>query len=889
MKRENIQKLLSFMSLSYEEREVALRELKPLPSELYVRKSLDREWVENLKDLILQGFYEPVLIVASSVEALGKNYLVDTHHTYQALKELGRTSAPALVISKPIDLLTLYELQLQLNKAEQKPVSLREKKESLLRLYIKLKNMHGYKFWENRRALLEKLSSATEIPIRTIYAYLEEQLKEEKKQLQEIALRLYQEGKTQQEIEEMLGVPRRTLSDWIKNLSEGDSHFGEKCSAAQIAKTLVHYTQVFRDRQSKTLSDEFLLLLGSALEEGTRSYEFFREKAERFEREELEEFKRYLNTLLEEMALSAEKLSPESFRKSAFVKLVREKLSLSEKAGQVLYEESKGLFEVVKKAREELKRLVEELCEHDEAVSEERLKELVKQRLEEKRRSGRFGEGSEYAMLAGFIIKHFSKLYAELEERAQECLKKRPVLTEEEVFSHYTEEELMELKEEELREELRASFPQYKIPESVLRKVLHRLQLAREQKIKSLLLERAKDPKTKDLQEIATTQEEREVLRKYLAEVQDAFNSLKTATEKTAFKLNPESKEDLEKKLLQNGYRTFNVQELYTKVERVRELLREFENSYYTYLSEFEGRLKGEDRVIITVFNDAFVNVLNNKEKAGKEDHRRWAKRALEEGLSVEEVRKKAWEEEKLLLIPSSVVGMMAELAQAQAREAKTQAEKPQEEQTNQQVAKGIGTKGLLRLIAGLRKRMQELKMHAEKGDLKEVIKIAQELEERLQKAEEQLQAKMQTQEKKKLKHDNNKLYDLLALIDDFSRKHFDLPVVFSGEEGNYLKLLDKAVSRYEEVLKQKGIDRTLEQNYSEIAKAFLETYAYARLKAKYSLTRFLSDFINFRQEFGGDVRRRGYFISTNKEKKSYEEIVNLVKRYLDHLAGGKA
>ena len=851
--------ILSSIGLPFERKEdFSLRDVKPLPSELYVRKSLDREWVENLKDLILQGFYEPVLIVASYVEALGKNYLVDTHHTYEACRELGRTSAPALVISKPIDLLTLYELQLQLNKAEQKPVSLREKKESLLRLYIKLKNMHGDKFWENRRALLEKLSSATEIPIRTIYAYLEEQLKEEKKQLQEIALRLYKQGVSQEKIEEMLGVPQQTLSYWLR---ENNYQIGitDLCRSAQSGGSQII---IFLNKQAKTLNPAFLGLMSSALEEGARSYEFFREKAERFEKEELEEFRRYLNTLLEEMALSVEKLSSESLRKSAFVKLVREKLSLSEKAGTTLYEESKGLFEVVKKAREELLKLVEELCEHDEAVSEERLKELVKQRLEEKRRSGRFGEGSEYALLAGFIIKHFLKLYAELEERAQECLKKRPVLTEEEVFSHYTEEELMELKEEELREELRACFPQYKIPQSVVKEVANRVSLARENKIKNLLLERAKDPKTKDLQEIAKTQEEREILRKHFAQVQDAFNSLKIANEKTAFDLNPESEEDLERKLQERGYRTYNAQELFEKVKRVRELLKEFEEGYCVGVGEYEEKLSPEDRTLVWKFNNLFLGILNQKKKGGEQDHIRWAKIMQEENLSLEEVRKRAWEEERLLLTPAG----LTEAGRTLKRE---------EDEENKK--KGIGTRGMLKTMEELLLLISELRQEIEKGDKKNSLKLLAKMEKKIRDTEEKLRV---VEGRKGLQHPASYLAPLVERINDFSRRNFNMPMyVLEEEKDKLIKLSDRAVSVYEELAQLE-----IEKDFVKILRAFLETYSYAFLRWKVSGEKFFINFKSYRHDWINEVRTRGGFFTLHKEFKSREEIARMVEQYIGEL-----
>jgi hypothetical protein len=99
--REQVKSILANLGFSCQEKDLPLSEAKPLPKELYVREKIDPQWVENLKEYILEGALQP-FIVCARVEGLQGLHLIDTHHTYFALKGAGKTSAKAIVVHEEI-------------------------------------------------------------------------------------------------------------------------------------------------------------------------------------------------------------------------------------------------------------------------------------------------------------------------------------------------------------------------------------------------------------------------------------------------------------------------------------------------------------------------------------------------------------------------------------------------------------------------------------------------------------------------------------------------------------------------------------------------------------------------------------------------------------------
>jgi hypothetical protein len=92
----------------------------------------------------------------------------------------------------------------------------RNKKVLVEFFYFAYKNFYGEDFYRNRAKVVEAISQKAGITKRTVYEYLWKHLKEEKKELKRKAKHLYSQGKTQMEIARLLGVPRQTISDWLK-------------------------------------------------------------------------------------------------------------------------------------------------------------------------------------------------------------------------------------------------------------------------------------------------------------------------------------------------------------------------------------------------------------------------------------------------------------------------------------------------------------------------------------------------------------------------------------------------------------------------------------------------------------------------------------------------
>jgi len=211
---EQVRSILSELSFTCQEKELTLSEVKPLLKELDVREKVDPQGVETLKEYILEGALQPFIICAR-VEGLQGLHLIDTHHTYFALKGAGKSSAKALVVNEEIPIEEIIIVQLRLNKSEQKPLTLKERKQSVLKHYTKIKEKLGKEFYKKRGQIIQEIMQETGLTQRYIYKILEDTLQKEKEELKKLVRELYNQGKSQYEIEELLGVPRSTISDWL--------------------------------------------------------------------------------------------------------------------------------------------------------------------------------------------------------------------------------------------------------------------------------------------------------------------------------------------------------------------------------------------------------------------------------------------------------------------------------------------------------------------------------------------------------------------------------------------------------------------------------------------------------------------------------------------------
>ncbi len=868
---EQVKSILAELGFSCQEKELGLSEVKPLPKELYVREKIDPQWVENLKEYILEGALQP-FIVCARVEGLQGLHLVDTHHTYFALKSAGKTTAKALVVNEEIPIEKIIIVQLRLNRSEQKPLTLRERKQSVLKHYQSIKNKLGKDFYKKRGQIIQEIMQETRLSRPYIYKILEDTLQKEKEELKKLVQELYSQGKSQYEIEEMLGIPQPTISRWLNenNLQE-----------------IIHYSTAVDDFSVKRvftddgmLEREFLELLSSKLEEGMRVQEFLSEYGKAFRAEDVQRFREWVMGVVETAMLESHG------KKDFFVYLMKEKLPLSEKALKTLYEHARALAVVIEKARQEFRSLVEELCLHDEAVSEEAIYRLIKERLQEKRTKGRFGEGNEYAIVSGFILKHFSRLSALEGKKIRECVESLPVLNAEEVE---LDESLLDLSREEFETEIKARYPNHRVPQAVLQKLWEKLRQEKEKRereremaILEELLQRAKDPHVQSVDSLSQTQEEVKVLKRYYHEVLQAFNSVKTAKLEDLNGFQGETLEELVAWLLSNGYRTYNAGKLFEELQRKKraeKLLEDFNSYPYSSLEEFREKLSEEDREIFARYSHLFLDALNRRPKAGDEEHMELAQRMLDEGLSEEEIRLEYWQKTGKIISPATlyrcVQKLQAERTAKRQEEMLWQAVESIEEETEDR-KKGISLRGVLSAVRKLREKVQQTQNHLKEGNTQAAEKLLEKIAKDLQDLEEKVQYSLERDGG--LKFPNRKLAAILISLNDFSLKKFGVRFLYNGDDmRRYMRLLDDALERY---LVESGFD--LEKDFQTILRAFLETYAYAFLKHKPTKEIFFRRFIEYRH----DIKERTVDFKDAKGRRiTALEIKSLVENYLKEVS----
>ncbi len=872
---EQVKSILAELGFSCQEKELGLSEVKPLPKELYVREKIDPQWVENLKEYILEGALQP-FIVCARVEGLQGLHLVDTHHTYFALKSAGKTTAKALVVGEEIPTEKIIIVQLRLNRSEQKPLTLRERKQAVLKHYQSIKNKLGKDFYKKRGQIIQEIMQETGLSRPYIYKILEDTLQKEKEDLKKLVQQLYSQGKKQLEIEEMLGIPQPTISYW---LNENNLQIIINPSTAVDDFSV---KRIWTDEG--TLDREFLELLNGKLEEGMRVQEFLVEYGKVFRTEEVKRFREWVMGVVEDAMLESHG------KKDFFVYLMKEKLPLSEKALKNLYEHARAVAVVMEKARQEFRSLVEELCLHDEAVSEEAIYRLIKERLQEKRTKGRFGEGSEYATVSNFILKHFSRFSALEGEKIKECVESLPVLNAEEVE---LDESLLDLSREEFEKEIRARYPNHRVPRETLQKLWEKLRQEKEKRerekekaILEELLQRAKDPHVSSVESLPKSPEETKVLKKYYHEVLEAFNSVKTAKLEDLNGFQGEDLEELKSWLISNGFRVYNAEKLLLQLKekrRAMELLEEFRKFPYASLEEFREKLSDQDRLVFAKYSTLFFDEFAKWPKAGDEEHMELAQRMLDEGLTEQQLRLEYWRETGKIISPATLREYVQRLRAE--REIKLQEEmllqvlSEIEKEEEEEKKKGITLKGVLSIAERLHERMQKLKAYLKDVESKEVKTLIEKMDKDIQDLKERVQYTLEA--RKGLRFPHRKLAFILLRLNEFSLKYLGARLIHSQDDmKRYMKLLDEALAEY---LTESGYD--FENDFTKILRAVLETYAYVNLRFYVSDEVFFRNFLKYRLSIGKGL---SHFKDSMGNTRSMEEIMNWVENYLEEVGYAK-
>ena len=190
-----------------------------------VGKSQDLEEKE-VEALSLKPFFEdyslvpvfgnlqevPLLVCVATPEG---DFVVFHESLWRALLDRGVKKVNALFFKGVWDLAELFYLREELFK--------RRKKALVEFYYFAYKNFYGEDFYRNRAKVIQAISQKANITRRTVYAYLWKHLREERKELKRKAEDLYSQGRTQMGIARLLGVPRQTISDWLKKGRRGET------------------------------------------------------------------------------------------------------------------------------------------------------------------------------------------------------------------------------------------------------------------------------------------------------------------------------------------------------------------------------------------------------------------------------------------------------------------------------------------------------------------------------------------------------------------------------------------------------------------------------------------------------------------------------------------
>ena len=188
-----------------------------------VGKSQDLEEKE-VEALSLKPFFEdyslvpvfgnlqevPLLVCVATVEG---DFVVFHESLWRALLDRGVKKVNALFFKGVWDLAELFYLREELFK--------RRKKALVEFYYSAYKNFYGEDFYRNRAKVIQAISQKAGITKRVVYEYLWKHLKEEKEELKRKAMELSSQGKTQMEVARLIGVPRQTISDWLKKGRRG--------------------------------------------------------------------------------------------------------------------------------------------------------------------------------------------------------------------------------------------------------------------------------------------------------------------------------------------------------------------------------------------------------------------------------------------------------------------------------------------------------------------------------------------------------------------------------------------------------------------------------------------------------------------------------------------
>jgi len=491
--------------------------------DFYIRKALDLRHVEKLKQAILEGEELPPVIMVY-VKELEDWRIVNGNHTAKA-HELLQRPVKVFEVEGEFSYEDAIRLQLELNPIENLPVSKEDLKVMAIRAY---KTMRQVGAKRERTEIIQKLALIFKKSERHIYRWLDEVIEEEDRELKEKAVKLWREGKTQEEIAKELGVPKQTISDWLKANNYQVKTYRifpifDMCQKSDNTDTRSHLTitKDFSDLMERYYEER---------EEGQKLEEWAKSKGIELDPEELKKLKSFLSDLTSRTAIEMLKDTQE-----AYEKLLRERLKaigFGTKAVKALVESFSKHKALIRKTCEELIKKIESLAENLDLSEEEILHEAFHHEA--------------------LLTKYRELFMSVCKDEIKKALSKYPVLSKEEISL----EAFYELAEEELEQELKAQYPDYRIPRDLIEWLKLEVRKKRlEEERRRLEEERARQEEERKKREehekaqlseiisslrtslpdslesflMSLSDEDRAVALKYMAELKRVFDSLPKA------------------------------------------------------------------------------------------------------------------------------------------------------------------------------------------------------------------------------------------------------------------------------------------------------------------------------------------------------------------------
>ncbi len=499
---------------------------KTLPvarEDFYIRKALDLRHVEKLKQAILEGEELPPVIMVY-VKELEDWRIVNGNHTAKA-HELLQRPVKVFEVEGEFSYEDAIRLQLELNPIENLPVSKEDLKVMAIRAY---KTMRQVGAKRERTEIIQRLALIFKKSERHIYRWLDEVIEEEDRELKEKAVKLWREGKTQEEIAKELGVPQQTISDWLKANNYQVKTYRilpifDMCQKSVNTDTQSHLTitKDFSDLMERYYEER---------EEGQKLEEWAKSKGIELDPEELQKLKSFLSDLTSRTAIEMLKDTQE-----AYEKLLRERvkaIGFGTKAVKALVESFSKHKALIRKTCEELIKKIESLAENLDLSEEEILHKAFHHEA--------------------LLTKYRELFMSVCKDEIKKALSKYPVLSKEEISL----EAFYELAEEELEQELKAQYPDYRIPRDLIEWLKLEVRKKRlEEERRRLEEERARQEEERKKREehekaqlseiisslrtslpdslesflMSLSDEDRAVALKYMAELKRVFDSLPKA------------------------------------------------------------------------------------------------------------------------------------------------------------------------------------------------------------------------------------------------------------------------------------------------------------------------------------------------------------------------